>query len=122
MLTHRRIYPALNFFLRHDLVVQGVAHTVKTLELKPVFVITGQFNDHRCAVRIVGSKLRVNRITVVQQAVSTGMVRHVSRGLPCKYRETVHTGLLGHFNFCIPVSAFNQPHHHAAAHFQCQRA
>ena len=60
-------------------------------------------------------KLGINRIPVLQQLVSTGMVRHVGRRFTGKHRKRIHTGCLGEFNFSIPVRPFHQTNHHLAA-------
>ena len=46
MNTNRRIHPALDLFLGDHLVVQRIAHAMQTLELKTLFVIAGQLNNH----------------------------------------------------------------------------
>ena len=68
------------------------------------------------------SELRINRVPVLQQLVSTGMIRHVGRRFTGKHRKRIHTGCLGEFNFGIPVRPFHQTNHHFAANIHSQLA
>ena len=88
-----------------DLAVERLAHAVQTLKL--VLVIrSGEFHDARNRVRIVGRKLRVEELAVVEKRTRGREIRYVRVDLARKHRVVLETKLLGVFDFRIPVGAF----------------
>ena len=77
MLSHRRINTALNLIFCHDLIVEGIAHAVQALKFKPLFIVASKLYDNRSGVGVVRSKLRIDSIAVLKQAIRTGVIRHI---------------------------------------------
>ena len=59
-------------------------------------------------------KLRIEARAGCQQTLSTGNIVKVGHRLACEHRIVIQAALLRSFDFRIPISAFHQPHHHAA--------
>ena len=100
-----------------DLVVQRLAHAVQALEfvLAAVVVVAGHVVNAGHGLRVVGGKLRIDRVGRGQQLARAGQVRHIGVYLAGVDRVAVQAIELRALDLAVPVSALDQPDHQPVA-------
>jgi hypothetical protein len=118
MLAHRRVDTTLakHLCILAHTIVQIFAHAVQALILITI-ALTRQFTDGRNGVGIVGGKLRIKQLGLLQQTLSTSQIRQIGVHLARKHGVTRQAILLRNFDFCIPVRALDQAHWQPSAGF-----
>ena len=116
MTAHRRIDARwrVESFRADHLLVQGLPHAVQALEFEPA-LIAGHDLDRSDGVGVVGGKLWIEQVALLQQCAGTGQVGHVGIDLAGENRVVVQALFLRAFDFRVPVGALDQPHGNLAA-------
>ena len=117
--THGRIDAAWPpqlavLWVANNLLVERLAHAVETLKLvltRFVFLRIRKFVDRRERVRVVGRKLRIDRIRDCKQLPCARNVGRIGIGLAGVHRIPMLPIDLGALDFCIPIGAFYQADH-----------
>ncbi len=113
MRAHGRIDPAFAALtLTYD-IEKLLAHSMKPLKFKTLRTVAHLQNCSH-GMRIMRRELRINPIGHGEKFARASQIRNVRRGLAGEDRKTVKPVDLGALDLGIPVSAFHQPHHHAA--------
>ncbi len=114
--AHRRIgtqpHRAKSFTSRR---IQGFAHAVQALEFDRDAGGLGHVVDRRQGVGIVGCELRIDMRIASDQRLRASQVGNVRGGLGGKDRGIGTPLHLGALDLGVPIGAFDQPHHQAAA-------
>ena len=121
MAANRGIHPACvpEPCPRHDLCIQVLTHTVQSLEFV-VQAIASQFRNDGDRVGIMGGKLGIECLAIVQNFPGTGDIGHIGVGFARKHRVALETFYLGMFDFGIPVSTLDQANWNPLTGLLCQ--
>ena len=99
---------AVEIGLVQHLLVQFATHAVQALVLE-VLAITRHSPDRADGVRVMGRKLRIERLTQFQQARRAGEIGNVGVGLAREHRVAGVPFDLGQLDLAIPVGTLDQP-------------
>ena len=91
--------------------IERLAHAMQALEFVSL-VVAGQFEKGRHGEGVVGGELRKETRPQRQQFLRTGDVVQIGHRLAGEYRIAVEPAFLRALDFCVPIRALYEAHHH----------